>query len=251
MRGLFENLPVWCPIMGNHIRRLGIIRVAIGAAGIYCAVPLFLVLHVVVVGLLVQRIIIPMTGMKRVDSKKYIILDRYRVEGLARIDKLHCLFCGWANGICTLLHDLTDAIARNPIKLTLFKRITVILCCVLFIPPALIIQVTFFFIYNYIIAAPLRLEKVYYGDLIKKYLGQTGYAVRHKPWARLFLGYQKIIWTGLGLALRYIESAWCPIRHFERSEGTVYPDHHQLFFEPHQIDQLREYLKDHPDVSKR
>ena len=40
--------------------------------------------------------------------------------------------------------------------------------------------------------------------------------------------------------IEQIESAWCPLRHYERREGIVYPAHHARFFGADTIDDLRE-----------
>jgi hypothetical protein len=64
----------------------------------------------------------------------------------------------------------------------------------------------------------------------------------------MYLLYQKISWTALERALEQIESAWCPIKHFERMESVIYPPHHKLFFEPHQILQLHAHLLEHGTV---
>ncbi len=251
LKTVWQNLPLWCPIMGSHIHRLGIVRVCIGALGMYLSVPVFMIVHAVVIQGLMRWIIFPVLEFDGLTTRQFIILDRYRVSGLSVVDKFHCLFCGWVNGICTFLDHQVDRIAGTPLALGTSRRTILAVTCLAYTLPAVIIQTLFFFIYNYVIAAPLDLDKVYYGSLIRQYCMAKPYASSHPLWARRFLTYQKISWAALGLALRQIESAWCPIRHFETMENAVFPDHHQLFFEPHQVDQLRRFLGRHRTVLER
>lgn len=232
--------------MGSHIYRLGFIRVLIGAIGIYLSIPVFLLIHAIVIQVLLKFVVHPFLNLGDLATHRFIVLDRYKVSGLSIIDRLHCLFCGWANGLNTLLNYTVDTISKGQIKICIFQKTILYLLCLLYLPSALIVQTCFFFIYNLLIAAPLSLEKVYYGSLIRTHI--NSYARSFSGSARLFLVYQKISWAALGLALKQIESAWCPIRHFEKMEGVIYPDHHRHFFEPDQIEQLRTHLMEYGTV---
>ena len=53
------------------------------------------------------------------------------------------------------------------------------------------------------------------------------------------------------MALEQIESSWCPLTHFERREGIVYPEHHRKFFGPNEIDAMRATLSTTGTVSAR
>jgi hypothetical protein len=53
------------------------------------------------------------------------------------------------------------------------------------------------------------------------------------------------------MALEQIESSWCPLKHFERREGIVYPDHHKKFFGPDEIEAMRQTLMNEGSVSYR
>lgn len=246
-----NQLPLLFPIMGSHINRLGIFRVLVGAMGMYLSIPVFLVIHALIVSLALRWVIHPILRLESLDMQNYVILDRYKVSGLSFIDKTNCLFCGWANGLCTLMDKTIDHIAENPQRISLFYKTILTFLCVLFFFPSLLIQILFFYIYNCLIAAPLCLEKVYYGKLIQHYFFNDHFASKYAFWAKKFLCYQKITWTGLNMALMQIEAAWCPIKHFEKMEGVIYPDHHKLFFEPHQVDEMRQFLSLHHSVMER
>jgi hypothetical protein len=251
LRAAWEKLPLWCPILGSHIHRLGFLRVMVGAIGMYASIPVFILIHAVTIQLIMRLVVYPIFNLGTLNTKNFIILDRYKVEGLSAVDKFHCLFCGWANGIYTFLNDRTDRISETLPPLGRPQKVLLGCVCLSYILPSVIIQTLLFFIYNYLIASPLRLEKVYYGPLVRQYQRNSAYAEQYGPWGRRFLVYQKITWTALGLALRQIESAWCPIKHFEKMTNIVYPDHHRLFFEPHQIDELRRFLSEHGTVLAR
>jgi len=45
--------------------------------------------------------------------------------------------------------------------------------------------------------------------------------------------------------------SWCPLKHFERREGIVYPDHHKKFFGPDEIEAMRQTLMNERSVSSR
>lgn len=244
----WQNLPLWCPIMGSHIHRLGVCRVCLGALGMYLSIPMFVIVHGVVIHGLLGWVVYPILGFDRLNTGRFIILDRYKIKGLSAVDKLHCLFCGWANGVCTFLNHSVDLISQAHHPLTRGKRTMLALICGAYTLLALPIQILFCFVYNYLIAPPLNLEKVYYGGLIRRYFYSQPYGRSHPPWARRFLTWQKVCWAGLDLALGHIESAWCPIRHFEKMNNVVYPDHHKLFFKPHQIHELRSFLKQYGSV---
>lgn len=244
----WQRLPLWCPIMGTHLHRLGFLRVATGALGMYLSIPVFMLVHIFVIQLVLRLAVFPLLDLKYPGTRRFIILDRYKVKGLSVVDKFHCLFCGWVNGICLFLDNQTDFLSTHRSLPSVGKRGFFVLLGLIYTPAALSIQLVFFLIYNYLIAVPLELEKVYYTELILRYFRQTPYAAGHSPWTRRFLTYQKITWQGLSVALKQIESAWCPIRHFEKMNGVRYPDHHKLFFEPQQIDALRRHLALHGSV---
>jgi hypothetical protein len=55
---------------------------------------------------LYQRICFPVWGMARVRRADYIVLDRHRLAYLNGIEKLNCLYCGYANGVIAYTRDV-------------------------------------------------------------------------------------------------------------------------------------------------
>lgn len=234
--------PILLTIMKIHLKRLGIFRVVIGVMGMYLTIPVFLLVHGVVVTIILQRIVLPLLHVNHVFTKNFIILDRYRVKGLSTIDTLNCLFCGWANGICTFVNHVIDKIGRKPQDFTPFSKIITFTLILLYTLPGLIVQTFVYLLNNHVIAASLHYRKISYRKELKKILATRDFASSYSKPARLYLIYQKMTWVALESALEQIESAWCPIKHFERMDSAIYPPHHKLFFEPDQIHELHAYL---------
>lgn len=46
-----------------------------------------------------QRLVFPLIGLPRVDRRAYIRLDRHTLGYLDPVQKVGCLFCGYANGV--------------------------------------------------------------------------------------------------------------------------------------------------------
>jgi hypothetical protein len=240
--------PIIHTILKIHLKRLGLARVVIGALGMYVTIPAFLLIHVAVVTIIAQGILFPLLKINTIHTRNFIILDRYKVKGLSRIDTFNCLFCGWVNGICTFLNKTTDEISNNQQKLPLYAKAVILLTILSYTLPGLFIQTSMHLWSNYLIMAPLRLKKISYRSIIdeisKCYKTSTSYS----QLGRYYLTYQKITWVALERALEQIESSWCPIKHFEQMESTIYPQHHRLFFKPDQITKLHKHLIEHGTV---
>ena len=69
--------------------------------------------------------------------------------------------------------------------------------------------------------------------------------------ARFLIRVAKNSQLRFAMALEQIESAFCPLRHFEEREGIVYPDHHKRFFGPEQIEEMRQTLMTVGTVSEK
>lgn len=48
---------------------------------------------------LYQLICFPVYGIPRVPRGKYVVIDRHRLDYLNGIEKLSCVYCGYANGL--------------------------------------------------------------------------------------------------------------------------------------------------------
>ena len=96
------------PIFGSHVRRIGWVRTVVGAFSMYLCIPFLVASHLTSSLILYQWIVRPLFGTKRLPWKNFIIIDRHRIEGIPAFDRFNCMFCGYANGICTLLNKELD-----------------------------------------------------------------------------------------------------------------------------------------------
>lgn len=82
-------------------------------------------------------------------------------------------------------------------------------------------------------------------------LEEHGYASQFSPMTHHSLRSEKNSALRFAMSLEQIESSWCPLKHFERREGIVYPDHHKKFFGPDEIELMRQTLMSEGSVSAR
>jgi hypothetical protein len=50
----------------------------------------------------------PVYGIERVRRSDYVIIDRHRLSYLNAIEKLNCVFCGYANGVIAYVRELAS-----------------------------------------------------------------------------------------------------------------------------------------------
>jgi hypothetical protein len=56
---------------------------------------------------LYQWICFPLFGIRRVLRREYIIIDRHKLSYLNGIEKLNCVYCGYANGVFAYTREIT------------------------------------------------------------------------------------------------------------------------------------------------
>jgi hypothetical protein len=105
-------------------------------------------------------------------------------------------------------------------------------------------------IYNILVSRPLGMHRVSAKET-NAMLEEYGYASQFSKLTRHFLRGSKSGALRFAMALEQIESSWCPLKHFERREGIVYPDHHKRFFGPDEIEAMRQTLMTEGTVSSR
>jgi hypothetical protein len=92
--------------------RIGVIRFlresSLGALlispAIYVLIVPFALLDLAVA--LYQSVCFPVWGMARVRRADYIAMDRHRLAYLNGIEKLNCVYCGYANGLIALVREV-------------------------------------------------------------------------------------------------------------------------------------------------
>ncbi len=56
---------------------------------------------------LYQWICFPLFGIRRVQRRDYIVVDRHKLTYLNGIEKLNCIYCGYANGVFAYAREIT------------------------------------------------------------------------------------------------------------------------------------------------
>jgi hypothetical protein len=79
-------------------------RNVISAPFIYSLILPFLVLDLFISAY--QAICFPLYRMPKVDRRKYIVVDRHKLSYLNVIEKLNCIYCGYANGLFAYAREI-------------------------------------------------------------------------------------------------------------------------------------------------
>lgn len=238
------------PIFGSHIRRIGWTRTLSGGLSMYTCIPFLMVMHVTICVALYQWILQPLLGIPRVRWADHVIIDRHRIEQLSWFDKFNCMFCGYANGLTTMANMEMDHIANRQGDLALWRKLVVAPVLIAFIPMMFVFELALQVIYNIMVSRPLGMHRVSMAEA-NAMLAKEGYGSQYSAPARWMLRTAKSPLLRFSLALEQIESSWCPLKHFEEREGIVYPKHHDKFFGPHQIEEMRRTLSTVGTVSHR
>ncbi|HEX8027624.1 MAG TPA: hypothetical protein VF491_04135 [Vicinamibacterales bacterium] len=84
----------------------GSVPTALTAPVIYSLLVPFLALDVWVVAY--QAICFRAWGVARVRRRDYLVLDRHRLEYLNGLEKMHCLYCSYANGLLAYVREVAS-----------------------------------------------------------------------------------------------------------------------------------------------
>lgn len=239
------------PIIGSQIQRVGFLRVLVGAGSMYLCIPILVFIHFTLTVLLYQWLLRPLFGLPRVRWADHVIIDRHRIAGLPLIDKINCVFCGYANGLTTMINMELDQLARHTGKVAWLKGVSLWLVVIPVMPFISVMSaVGMRGIYDTLVSRPLGMHRTSRRETAKM-LADADYAGSFNPIARFLIRDVKNAFVRFSLALEQIESSWCPLKHFETRKGVVYPKHHEKFFGPHQIEEMRRVLVTVGTVSDR
>lgn len=245
-----SKLSMFGPILGSHLERIGFIRTIAGGGPMYLCIPMLIMLHTTLAVVLYQWLVRPLLGTPRVRWADYVIIDRHRISELTWFDKLNCVFCGYANGVNTMINQELDYAADLNAPVALWKRPLLTILCLAYLPIYVIFELNFQIIYNILVSRPLGMHRVSMKEALTV-LKRQRYAAAHGVMFRAWLYLTKSCALRFVMALEQIESSWCPLRHFERRKGVVYPEHHKKFFGPDEVKQMREVLRTSGTVSAR
>ena len=54
-----------------------------------------------------QWLCFPLFGIRKVVRRQYIVIDRHKLAYLNWIEKLNCVYCGYANGVFAYVREIT------------------------------------------------------------------------------------------------------------------------------------------------
>lgn len=245
-----EDWTLMYPIFGSHVRRIGWTRTLAGGLSMYLCIPFLLVMHVTVCVALYQWILRPLLGIPGVRWADHVIIGPDRIVGMSWFDKFNCMFCGYANGLCTMANMEMDHIARARGDIAPWKKALIAGVLLAMAPLTLVFEIALQVIYNILVSRPLGMHRVSLAEA-NAVLEKEGYGNQYSAPARFMLRAAKSPILRFSMALEQIESSWCPLKHRETRDGIVYPSHHDKFFGPHQIEEMRAVLSTHGTVSDR
>jgi hypothetical protein len=236
-------------IFRTHVRRIGAPRTFIGGFLMYLSYLEFIFIHLTSIIVLYGLMIAPMFKTKRFRIGDYVILDRGKIAGMTRFDRVNCEFCGYANGTTKLWNDELDAIAGAELGRGKLLRKLVVATYSVF----LAIFSACNFVLSKILFAIIALFLGYHMASTKATrdrLRAEGYASSYPLPMRALLRFAKVYAETLLTNLEQIESSWCPLKHLERAENVI-PAHHERFYEHGEFEKVLQVLARDGTVSPR
>ncbi len=206
----------------------------------YLSLPALILLNLTLVVALFQVVLLPSFALPRLAWADHVFLDRGRIAHLFWLDRLNCQFCGYANGLCTLLNRQLDALAGLPPRAGGWRWGVASVAALVTAPFWVLFDLyTVRFLYGVIISRCLRMPRFSWAEGAAL-LHEQNYAGQLAAPARITLRLWKNAALALAMLLEQIESAWCPLRHPSSGVGLVFPRHHDGFFGAGKIEELRE-----------
>ena len=221
-----------------------------GGLSMYLCIPMLITMCLTSILVVYQWLFRPLLGAPRLRWKDYVVIDRQRIEGIPAFDRLNCVFCGYANGICTMINKELDQFDSTSRVMGAGRHALIMALLVVTSPLMLFYELNVQIIYNLLVSRPLGMQRVSMTEA-RQVLEADGYASGYPAVSRALIGAAKSVMLRFALALEQIESSWCPLRHYERREGIVYPEHHKRFFGPDEIEAMRHVLLTEGTVSDR
>lgn len=238
------------PIFGSHIKRIGIWRVIIGGGSMYLYLPFMILIHTTFAVLMYQWLLRPLLGLPRVHWEDHVIIDRHRIEGLTWFDKFNCMFCGYANGVCTMMNQEMDHLSQFQDAIPFYKKPLVMLISLLLGGFMIIGEPMLQIIFNILVSRPLGMHRVSI-RAAQQMLSKHHYGATLPLPLKTALLICKNHTLRFSMALEQIESSWCPLVHFEKRQGIIYPNHHRKFFGADEIREMNHVLRTVGTVSDR
>gem|GEM_PF-870786 len=244
-----ENLHEGLPVFGSHVRRIGYLRVLVGGGAMYLSLPFLIGFHVIVLWFLYNNLFCRLLGIQALFGRHFIVIDRYKIKNLSWLDRLNCMYCGYANGL-SMLFDATLELFRQTSRQRRngFHQSALVFVLLLSAPFMLVFSLHGYLIYDLIVSRILGMHRHPF-DRAYMDLGSDYSEPRKWGLSRMMLCYLEIENMRMASSLEQIESAWCPFKHFKQSEGVLYPKHHENFFSENDVSEVKAILLSSGTVS--
>jgi hypothetical protein len=246
-----KQLHEWLPIFGSHVKRIGYLRVILGGFTMYISLPFFFVYHLFMFLIVFNESLFFLLGLKKLNFKNYIIIDRFKIEELPWFDRINCMYCGYANGLASFYEAKLVQINEDIVKKNSLIKLSILFTLLLITSPvAIIFNIHGYIVYDLLVSRILGMHRLSYRNAFDTI--ETG---NNENYLKLILlslfRYHQSESERLINSLEQIESSWCPINHFNKESHTVYPKHHSKFFSHDQILKIKNTLQSEGTVSTR
>jgi len=221
--------PEWCPIFGSHVKRMGLLRTSIGGFPMFIAIPFFILFHLFGLLIFSNLILCPLLGLEKLHFRNYIIIDRQKVQGLAWYDRINCMYCGYANGLAMFFAARLSQVEEWDRDLSIEKQFILSLGLLIYLPVSILFQAQRMILYDFVISPILGFRRMSSLEASQQIV-KTKNKIQFRGYIKTLFLNEKIASLKLNNLLEQIESAWCPIKHYDMRQDIVYPDHHKYFF---------------------
>jgi hypothetical protein len=248
---LTEKLSEWFPVFGSHVKRIGLFRTFIGGVPMYVSIPFFALFHLFCLFIFTTLILQPLLGLRKLQFKNYVIIDRHKITELPWFDRLNCMYCGYANGLATFFEARLSQIELWEGSLGFGKKIMLFLGLLIYFPFSLLNKIDHKITYELLISRPLGLHRLSTKDARLELECWDKGANKKTGFVHNIIRNERIFSMKINMALEQIESSWCPIKHADVRSEVIYPKHHENFLERHEIQKMKDILQSDGTVSIR
>ena len=246
---LNEYFGIYSPtfmIYGIHIKRLGLFKTTFGGTCQYLSLPLVIISHLNV--LFNYNVLLkPKLNLPELDWNKYFVLDRHKIESLGLFDRFNCIFCGYANGMITLLNNELNNLEKSNLSKMTEKSKSSKLIMLINLANQIASCLYLMFIWEILISKPLQLKTISLTEAYKM-ITNDKFGENLELESKITLKTYKAYALYFDKILEQIESQWCPVKHLGIGE---FPKHHEYFFNPNKLNQMTALLTNNGTVIRK
>jgi len=236
-------------IFKEQLKRIGYWRMLIGGFGMYLSVPFLIMFHLINIKFFLGYVIGHTLAIPKLDIHRFLVIDRHHYSELSFMDKVNCVFCGYANGLAAYFEARMSQIYLYAGEVTGLKKLLFQIGL-----PIYKLSRLFYLIHGFLLYRCLIFKILNYGtsNLLDARSSIRNRGLPTKPKSEFI---QKrmpdeivfaVMWSD---DLEQIESAWCPIKHIKKD--AIYPDHHANFYPIEDLGEAVAIIKKHGSTSRK